>query len=181
MSEASLPVCRYRGSPVGDGQWVCNSPKLVAPAGLVAADVCRHVCPFVDHGVADVGEPSGARRAQIQLNPPVQVILRPECLEIALITAPRPVRTVDRSIQELRQAGFTQEIQVFAEPDSRVEPQPGLQVRTNAQRLGLWRNWLHAATYMLANRTAPFILICEDDIRLAPCAALALQHAIDTY
>jgi hypothetical protein len=33
---------------------------------------------------------------------------------------------------------------------------------------------------MLAHTSAPFILICEDDIRLTPCSALGLYHAIDT-
>jgi hypothetical protein len=33
---------------------------------------------------------------------------------------------------------------------------------------------------MLSEAVAPFILLCEDDIALARCAAAALQHAIDT-
>src|SRR5262249_16082427 len=97
------------------------------------------------------------------------------------ITAPRPARTVDRSIHELRQAGFMQDIQLFAEPGATVEPQPGLHVHINTERKGLWRNWLQAPTYMSAHGPAPFILICEDDIRLSTYASLALQHAIDTF
>ncbi|HEY8503348.1 MAG TPA: hypothetical protein VIL46_02120, partial [Gemmataceae bacterium] len=51
---------------------------------------------------------------------------------------------------------------------------------TNPERLGLWPNWRQAAERLLELSPAPFLLLCEDDIRLRRDAALALAHAADT-
>src|SRR5262249_25850689 len=92
----------------------------------------------------------------------------------------RSLSTLAQTIAELRRAGFTQPTHVFAEPAAPVPNDPGLVVHRNATRLGMWGNWLAAARLLLDQTDAPFLLICEDDVRFAPCAALALQHAIDT-
>jgi hypothetical protein len=189
MNAPDLPPCRHRGPQIAPGYWTCSSPKLISPAGIVESDVCLHECPYVDH----YDEPGlSSSMAGIELlghltiqprpfeSAPVAVVPRPELLSLAMITAPRPARTVDRSLSELRRAGFPQTINVFEEPQTDVEPLDGIVVETNPERRGLWGNWLHAARSMALRTDTPFVLICEDDIQLSACAALALQHAIAT-
>lgn len=180
MTSHALPPCRHRGAEFAAGRWTCSSPLLLIPARIVTAEVCACDCPYVDHALRDdlgnhapispTGE-SGIRTA---------VRLRPELVAVAMVTAPRPVQTVDRSLAELRRAGFQQTIHVFAEPKSDVRPDVGLRLTTHRRRKGMWRNWKFAARWMFERTDAPFILICEDDIELSPCAAWGLQHAIDT-
>lgn len=103
---------------------------------------------------------------------------RPELFAVGMTTAPRPERTVFHSLAELRLGGFPQTIHLFAEPGSAIEPPPNVVVRENAERLGMWANWLQAARTLLDETSAPFLLLCEDDIKLLPCAALGLQHGM---
>lgn len=97
-----------------------------------------------------------------------------------MITAPRPVPTVDESLRDLRHGGFTGPIQVFAEPNAHVHPAPGVRIRWNSRRFGMWSNWMHCAATLLRETDARWLLICEDDIRLARGAANALRIAADT-
>ncbi len=180
-----LPQCRHRGAEIRRGQWACSSPKLVVLHGSVTADDCL-ACRYADHpggplqpGAGRLPKPAGGDRLATAL-PPREVVLRPELLAIAMITAPRSVRTVDGSLAAVRRGGFSQTIDVFAEPDADLAPQPGVTIHANPARLGAWRNWRQAGRWLLENSTAPFVLICEDDIRLSADAALGLQHAIDT-
>ncbi len=99
---------------------------------------------------------------------------------IAVISAPRPQRTVERTLAELRRAGFSQTIHVMQEPGTDVEPAPGVLVHTNATRLGLWPNWRNAAHHLLQCTEDPYLLICEDDLKLCPGAAAVLQRACET-
>ena len=173
MTGAKIPPCRHRGDEFAPGQWTCSSPKVVAPARIVTARVCSTICPYVDHPLeAAPRKPDGAAA--------VRVGLRPRMLALGMVTAPRHVPTVQQSLAELRRAGFRQTVHLFAEPRTRVARRTGVAIKTHRRRLGLWRNWRYAARWMLAHTTAPFILLCEDDIRLTPSSAHALQHAIDT-
>ncbi|HEY8506001.1 MAG TPA: hypothetical protein VIL46_15555, partial [Gemmataceae bacterium] len=147
MSAPEPPPCRHRGPAFAPGQYTCSSPKLVIPGGIVTAEVCRTHCPFVDHpdpvprapasGVgfrhtapADLRPRAAARR-------PVAVRPRPERLAVAMITAPRAVRTVERSLTEVRRAGFGQTVYLFQEPGTGVAPRPGVELFTNPERLGV--------------------------------------------
>ena len=177
--KSQLPGCRHRGAEIAHDQWSCRSPWIVAPAGIVGGDVCRHECAYVDFD----NQPPAVNRqgvADSELSRLFEVAVRPELLSIGMISAPRPVRTVEQSLSELRRAGFAQQITVYEEPGTAVSPAVGVRVETSDRRLGMWRNWLRAARGMLAHSDSPFILICEDDIRLCPAAAAALQHAFDT-
>ncbi len=188
MNDEGLPRCRHRGTAVARNQWSCHSPKVVVPGGVVTREICSALCPYVDH------EPDRRLERLLRQFPPADdggsfsrwpydrqpVTPRPDCLAIAMLTAPRPVRTVDRSLTELRRAGFTQPIRVFAEPDTEVTPAPDVSVTVNPRRLGMWANWRQAAEWLLNHSSAPFLLICEDDIRLSRDASLALLHAINT-
>jgi len=98
-----------------------------------------------------------------------------------MITAPRSNPTLRQSLRELRRAGFSQTIHLFAEPGSDVAAlPPGVELFRNSERLGAWRNWRQAATRLMELSGSSALLICEDDIRLATDASLALQHAIET-
>ena len=172
MSSAHLPACRHRGEELLPDRWLCYSDRLVLRTGLVPSETCRARCPYVDHEPAFAGgtEPDA---------PGVRVEYHPDLVAVGVITAPRPVATLPQTLAELRRAGFAQPVHVFAEPTAPVPEHPGLVLHPNAARLGLWRNWESAARWMLTGTGAPFLLICEDDVRFSPCAALALQHAID--
>src|SRR5262249_500772 len=111
---------------------------------------------------------------------PCEVEQRPELVAISMIAAPRTVATTDPSLPSLRRGGFAQTIDVFAEPGAEIVKATGVVIHENAARLGPWRNWRQAAQWLLENTTAPYLLICEDDIELAEDAALGLQHAIDS-
>ncbi len=173
MSNAPLPACRHRGEQLLPDRWLCYSSRLVLRTGLVSGETCRSRCPYVDH------EPDPDDRPGPEA-PGIEVEHDPGLLSVGVITAPRPISTLPQTVSELRRAGFTQPAHVFAEPSAPVPNDPGLVVHRNPTRLGLWGNWAAAARRMLDETDSPFLLICEDDVRLAACAALALQHAIDT-
>jgi hypothetical protein len=59
-----------------------------------------------------------------------------------------------------------------------VREQAGIVVHGNARRLLMWRNWLQAATFLLEQTTAPYLLVCEDDLELCPAAAPVLLDAL---
>lgn len=188
MTSNSLPKCRHRGIEVRNGWWRCHSTLVVTPAGLVPAHACATLCPYVDHPDEPVGGAisiaatggGGPERPELAFaeDPPIRVGPRRELLSIALCTAPRPARTVERTIDELRRAGFDETIHVFQEPGTEVARTAGVRVSTNRKRLGIWRNWKRAARTILARTETPFLLICEDDVAFAPCAAAALQYAM---
>ncbi len=184
-----LPLCRHRGGELRPDEWLCASPRIVALGGTVRAADCR-ACHCIDHPTADADFPlliyaglleadcSGAVGAARPAA--IEVELRPASLAIAMIAAPRSTATVDRSLASLRRGGFTQSIDLFAEPGTAVAPASGVTMHENSTRLGGWRNWRQAAGWLLENSTSPFLMVCEDDIELADDAALGLQHAMDT-
>jgi hypothetical protein len=173
MTPPPLPACRHRGEQLLPDRWLCFSSRLVLRNGLVSGETCRSRCPYVDH------EPDATDPAWSDA-PTVAVDDDPGLIAVGVITAPRPVCTLPQTVSELRRGGFTRPVHVFAEPGSPVPNDAGLVVRRNPTRLGLWGNWREAARRLLADTDAPFLLICEDDVRFAPCAALGLQHAIAT-
>lgn len=173
MSAPDLPTCRHRGEELLPDRWVCHSARLVLRTGLVSGETCRSRCPYVDH------EPDAPARTAPDA-PGVTVECDPRLVAVGVVTAPRPVATLPQTLAELRRAGFPQPVRLFAEPDAPVPDAPGLIVHRNAARLGIWGNWSSAARRVLADTDAPFVLLCEDDVRFARCAAPALQHAIDT-
>ena len=185
--KAGLPHCRHRGLEVQPLHWTCNSDKLDILGGVVTEEVCRQHCPFVDHPdenqstivTADSG-PAVHARSAVDKNRAIPIAHDPSLLSIAMITAPRPVKTVERSIAELRKARFPQRVHLFAEPDVDLAVDSTVEIRSNLHKLGAWCNWIRAAQTMLEIHPSPFILICEDDIQLASCAGLALQHACET-
>ena len=183
--QRELPECRHRGDEIRRGLWACRSPNLVVLHGSVTADDCL-ACRYADHPCSPVPAGAGRLKTLATGDPlsiascPQEVIVCPAMLAIAMITAPRSVRTVDASFAAVRRGGFSQTIDVFAEPGVDLAPQPDVKIHANPTRLGAWQNWRQAAHWLLGNRTTPFLMICEDDIGLSADAALGLQHAIDT-
>mgnify|MGYP001818233757 CR=1 FL=1 len=167
-----LPPCRHRIYQVAADQWACDSPCVEVLGGIVTGEICRDLCPHVDHDAPCVTR---------SVEPSVVVACEPSLLSIAMVTAPRPVSTVERSVSELRHAGFQQSVHLFAEPGSTDIGGSDLVTHPNDEPLGAWRNWKKAAKTMLVECDSPLILLCEDDIRLARCAAAGLQAAIDRF
>jgi glycosyltransferase involved in cell wall biosynthesis len=176
---APLPECRFRGREVAHERWFCASPQLVIAGRVVAESFCREQCRVADQGS---GEYPDCVSYPLPLAPPQprQAVPRLDQIAVGIVTAPREKPTLPTTLLELRRAGFSGQLEVFAEPDSNVAPHPGMVVHEHPRRLGLWANWLHAARAMLKLSHAPFVLLCEDDLWLTRDAALALSHAIDT-
>jgi hypothetical protein len=183
--DSLIPVCRHRGPQIRDGIWRCNSPKLVAPGGLVSAHSCRFECMYVDHDDVpgfpcrdDATLADGIDRLTIVVDS------RPTSLAMAMVTAPRSRPTLAHSLETIRSAGFTTEVHVFAEPgctaeqwDSSIAVVPHF----NPRRLGAWENWRQAATFLLEHSQAEFLVLCEDDIGLATDASAALDYVISHH
>ena len=134
MNSVALPSCRHRGEQIGRERWVCRSPSIFAPLGFVSGRTCRFLCPYVDHDGHGPKAAEGVRG-------PITIRARLELFALAMITAPRQVPTVNRTIAEARRAGFVQRLRVFAEPGSAVESSPGVEIVRNPVRLGMWPNW----------------------------------------
>ncbi len=125
--QRELPECRHRGDEIRRGQWACCSPRLVVLHGSVTAEDCL-ACPYADRpcspvqpGLGPSRQPGIGDRFSTAVCPR-EVILRPAILAIAMITAPRSVRTVDASLAAMRRGGFSQAIDVFAEPGIDLAP-----------------------------------------------------------
>lgn len=84
---------------------------------------------------------------------------------VAMITAPRPVNYVSRTLGSLFDSGFT-DVTVFEEPGV-VDYLHNSEVTRikNDVHLGCVFNWLSALDWMVRNKKPPFI-ICEDDFEI---------------
>ena len=99
-------------------------------------------------------------------------------IAIGLTTAPRKHPTLEHTLRSLRRGGFSQQIELFAEPGSLPADwaYQGVALHPQADRMGCFRNWLHAANWLLRETKASFLLICEDDVEFCRAACeVALQ------
>ena len=182
-----LPQCRHRGLRISEDGWICSSTSIEVLGGIVTRGICRDQCPFIDHDVPDpvqhASRPKANRSSSVRggvESARVAIDVDASQLAIGMLTAPRPVATLERSLVELRRAGFRQDVHVFAEPGTNARTGDDVFVHRNRAKLGAWRNWCQAARYMLGSTNAPYILMCEDDIQLSICAAASLQHAMQS-
>lgn len=176
MSECDerLPDCRHRGVQFEPGRWFCGSDRLIVPGRQVTTLDCLRLCPYVDRP-----DDSERERAELtRFDRPRPVVTGGARIAVGVVSAPRRLPTVEQTIAHLRAAGFTGAIGVFEEPGTGVRRRAGVDVATNATRLGMWANWLQAARRLLERTTAPYVLICEDDVAFCRSAALALEAAI---
>ena len=88
-------------------------------------------------------------------------------------TAPREKETVHKCLASLLTAGFSPT--VFAEPGS--QDTSGLETFTNKERLGLWRNWVKAASWALEQDTE-YVITCQDDIVIHPDSLSFLEKSL---
>lgn len=143
-----LPPCRHRGSQVANNRWVCHSPGVEVLGGIASGEMCLDLCPHIDHPVSlgkldrdmdrpGVMEGSNPNSARLELEAPVKVIVQPSQLSIAMVTVPRPISTVERSLTELRHGGFTQRVHLFSEPGSSLLCQSDVVTHQHSKRLVL--------------------------------------------
>lgn len=99
-------------------------------------------------------------------------------IAIAVRTAPRSRPTLPMTLASIRKAGFAQRLHVFAEPQARVSRDDGIRVVRRKRVHGIIGNWLVSAQEMEALGSA-YILMMEDDVYMAPCAASSLICGID--
>lgn len=110
----------------------------------------------------------------------LEVAVDQEALAVAVITAPRMLPTLERTLDSLREGGFNQTIHVFAEPDTLPVgwSLPRIRLHQNSERLGLYPNWLNAAGWLLSNTDASYLMLCEDDVEFCASAAAGLWHGL---
>lgn len=91
-----------------------------------------------------------------------------------IITAPRPRRTIERSLASLRLAGFDGEILVSSDDPNELQIE-GARVIANPSVRGNFRNWLQCLDLLISS-DQPWMCISEDDVTWAPNCRLALEQ-----
>jgi len=97
---------------------------------------------------------------------------------IGIITARREKRInyLPHSLRELRNGGFSETINIFAEPYSPVQNFVNCKLLSHHKKLGNANNWLFALNFLLKNTQDDWIVISEDDIS---CKSNAYQKIKD--
>lgn len=101
-------------------------------------------------------------------------------IAIAVTTAPRKVQTLSTSIKSIRDAGFSQVINIFAEPESIVPQCENCRIIRRDKIYGVIRNWMAAAEYLVFYKPA-YVLMLEDDILLSKNAGSTLIKGLLKY
>lgn len=103
-------------------------------------------------------------------------------LDIAIITAPRPVPTLARSIKSLRKAGFTENVLVCSDGGDPVIAD-GVATIRNEVKLGNKSNWTRALALLVESTSDPeqWLMVCEDDIVWAQGARDKLALALAQF
>lgn len=91
-----------------------------------------------------------------------------------VITAPRPVRTVERSVASLRLSGFRGEV-VLSSDDPTLTGVDGATLYNNPVVRGNFRNWLQCLRLLLESNS-PWLCISEDDVTWVPDCQSVLEH-----
>lgn len=106
-------------------------------------------------------------------------------LALGIITAPRPGESLlADTIENIRRAGFVQPLEVFAQSeiedmDGQLPDDPSITLHCDPKGKGVYANWRKAAEYLLANTTADWIMIMEDDIDWCKGAANTMYYTIE--
>ena len=100
-------------------------------------------------------------------------------LAIAMTTAPRRRPTLSRALTSLREAGFREDVRVFAEPGTFAQL-PRLndkrtRVHENSFTRGCFGNWKRALKRLLSRTEARWLLVVQDDAIWSPGAADVLR------
>lgn len=95
-------------------------------------------------------------------------------ISFGIITAARPISTIERSLQSLREAGFDDDV-VISSDDPLTPFMVGCQVAQNQSPLGNLRNW-HQCLTLLMRSTENWLCVCEDDITWVRDCRPALEY-----
>lgn len=86
-------------------------------------------------------------------------------IDIGMLTAPRKIPTLQRSLTSLRASGFRQRVHLFAEPGGmELENKEHVFLHQNMTQLGCFKNFNQALTFLLRDTVQPYLLILSDDI-----------------
>jgi hypothetical protein len=99
-------------------------------------------------------------------------------LAIAMTTAPRRSPTLSRALLSLRDAGFCEDVHLFAEPgmsDQLLRLDERTFVHENASRRGCFGNWKHALEHLMSHAVARWLLVVQDDAIWLPGSASKLR------
>lgn len=98
---------------------------------------------------------------------------------IAITTAPRRRPTLPRALVSLREAGFGEDVHVFAEPGTLAHlpllDAERIRVHENSSKRGCFGNWRHALKRLLSRTDAQWLLVVQDDAIWSPGAADVLR------
>lgn len=86
-------------------------------------------------------------------------------IKVVIITAPRRINTIDRSLTSLFEQNIGNIPYIFAEPDSdKFFYRNQVKLYVNTKRRGCFYNWWYAALYILQRTHSDYVLMCEDDV-----------------
>lgn len=87
-------------------------------------------------------------------------------ITVAIITAPRRINTIDRSLASFFEQKSGIIPYVFAEPGSeKFYHKHQVKLRVNPVRRGCFYNWWYAALHILQRTRSDYVLMCEDDVQ----------------
>lgn len=84
-------------------------------------------------------------------------------VDIAVITCPRALPTLNTSLHSLRDAGFKGPIHVFAEPGQYLIDVPHIHMIIHGDKRGAFSNYDFALRWLLENKKNPLVCVLEDD------------------
>lgn len=82
--------------------------------------------------------------------------------DIGIIAAPRSKNMLEITVPSIRYAGFTDDIHVFAEPETFIG-NIDVEVHENIERLGCFKNYHNALSWLVENSNNPYIIVFSDD------------------
>lgn len=84
-------------------------------------------------------------------------------LSIGMTYKQRRKETIGKSLNSLRNAGFTDPVYIFSEPNPGVIPE-GITVLQNETNLGCSANFLNALSWLVKNTDSEYLAIVQDDV-----------------
>lgn len=99
-------------------------------------------------------------------------------VDIAIITAPRRIPTLDASLESLRRAGVKGHIWIFAEPGPLALDDANVTIIIHPRPLGAFANYNYALDYLMEHGQGHRLAVLEDDYIYSPRLGEALE-AID--
>lgn len=117
------------------------------------------------------GKSCGCGKRQAKLN---QWFAYKQHIVVGVTTAPRKQATLQTSIVSIVENQW--EPHIFAEPGSELTGLNALPIHHNSERLGAWRNWVHACETLLKETKSDYILTVQDDVKIVPGTAGFLKN-----